>query len=310
MSITLNPSLPLQVVQTVRPIEQPQTSQELTHIAQHILSRGEALEYKSSLASESRLYNELAVKLSHEGRIVELSNGVKINTTKERLRGGFLDVLAGTLVSILSSDTVQNTIKEGALKAWKYFFPTEEAPKLGLTEVQKTELGVKIGAKLQTQFEKAKGDGKDKFLDHMKKMNGSFTSALKQPEDEDCIEDLEKFVKRLNKYEDLISNMTKVQEEPTKETIEKAKESIALSMEYCAGCNQIGGDNTGNISTTMGNVEIGNTKNVKNNFKEIEKNYEKYAETMYDNCEKFIGKIEKMDVSGSGSIGVNFGDNK
>lgn len=257
------------------------------------------------------MYNELAVILSHEGGIMELSNGVRINTTKERLRGGFLDILAGTLMSILSNETVQETIKEAALIAWKHFFPDEETPKPGITEDKKSKLAVKIGAKLQTQFEKAKGDGKDKdkFLDHAKKLNLSFTSALKQPKDEDCIEDLEKYVKRLKKYEDLISNMTKVQEEPTKETIEKAEKSIALALEYCAGCNQIAGDNTGNITTTIGNVEIGNTKNFKNDFKQIEKNYEKYAETMYENCEKFIGNIEKMNVSGSNNKGVNFGNN-
>jgi len=52
MSITLNPSLPLQDLQTVRPIEQPQKNQELTHVAQHILNRTEAFEYKSSLSKE------------------------------------------------------------------------------------------------------------------------------------------------------------------------------------------------------------------------------------------------------------------
>lgn len=55
-----------------------------------VMSRQEAIKYKDSLDVESKLYDEVSRVLLFRSSIVQLSNGVKINTTekKDRLPGG------------------------------------------------------------------------------------------------------------------------------------------------------------------------------------------------------------------------------
>ena len=255
MSISLSPQASIQkpFLNTLQ--EKPSNKDtNVIHIAQGILTRDEAKAYQSTLHPESKLFQTIDRNMAlYSAGIREVAAGLKVNMTKDRLKGGFYAKIGTLLLSVLTNKTVQSTVGTFCQKAWSSIFGKEFVEGTSEEEAQENI------ADFQARFEKVENKDKEEFADTLEQMKQFIEGSLDTTKSEKMQQ------RKLTNAEEKLNELADF-----KDLIEQIK------------------------STKVENSEV------KEQMQSVSQNFQ--------NCQKFIGNMGDMNVSGSGNVGINFGD--